>query len=113
MDNCIFCKIIRGEIPSKKVYEDADMLIIEDIHPQAKLHYLLIPKKHYADIIEMPDKEAAILGKCFKTLASLTDKLGLQNGFRIISNKGADGCQSVGHLHIHVLGGQKLSERMG
>lgn len=112
MDNCIFCKIVKGEIPSAKVYEDEDMIIIKDLNPQAPVHLLLIPKEHYANIVEMSDAQAQTLAKCLKKLATLTDKLGLQNGFRLVSNKGEDGCQSVGHLHIHILGGRKLSDTM-
>lgn len=112
MDNCIFCKIVKGDIPSAKVYEDEDMIIIKDLNPQAPVHLLLIPKEHYANIVEMSDAQAQTLAKCLKKLSTLTDKLGLQNGFRLVSNKGEDGCQSVGHLHIHVLGGRKLSDTM-
>lgn len=112
MDNCIFCKIVKGDIPSTKVYEDDDMIIIKDLNPQAPVHLLLIPKEHYANIIEMTDNQAQTLAKCLKKLSTLTDELGLQNGFRLVSNKGEDGCQSVGHLHIHILGGGKLSDSM-
>lgn len=112
MDNCIFCKIVKGDIPSSKVYEDEDMIIIKDLNPQAPVHLLLIPKEHYANIAEMSDAQAQTLAKCLKKLSTLTDKLGLQNGFRLVSNKGEDGCQSVGHLHIHILGGTKLSDTM-
>ena len=112
MDNCIFCKIVKGDIPSTKVYEDEDMIIIKDLNPQAPVHLLLIPKEHYANIVEMSDVQAQTLAKCLKKLSTLTDKLGLQNGFRLVSNKGEDGCQSVGHLHIHILGGAKLSDTM-
>ena len=112
MDNCIFCKIAKGDIPSAKVYADEDMIIIKDLNPQAPVHLLLIPKEHYANIVEMSDKQAQTLAKCLKKLSTLTDKLGLQNGFRLVSNKGEDGCQSVGHLHIHILGGRKLSDTM-
>ncbi|MCM1306834.1 MAG: histidine triad nucleotide-binding protein [Bacteroides sp.] len=112
MDNCIFCKIIKGEIPSAKVYEDEDMLIINDVNPQAKIHYLLLPKEHYANIIEMTDAQAATLARCIKKLSAMTDKLGLQDGFRLVSNKGENGCQSVEHLHVHILGGEKLSDTM-
>ena len=111
-NNCIFCKIIAGEIPSKKFYEDDDMLIIADIAPQAKKHYLLLPKKHYANIVEMSEEDAATLAKCLKKLGELTDELGLEGGFRLVSNKGENGYQSVDHLHIHILGGEKLSEKM-
>lgn len=112
MNNCIFCKIVKGDIPSAKVYEDEDMIIIKDLNPQAPVHLLLIPKEHYANIVEMSDAQAQTLAKCLKKLSTLTDKLGLQNGFRLVSNKGEDGCQSVGHLHIHILGGRKLSDTM-
>lgn len=112
MDNCIFCKIVKGDIPSSKVYEDEDMIIIKDLNPQAPVHLLLIPKEHYANIAEMSDAQAQTLAKCLKKLSTLTDKLGLQNGFRLVSNKGENGCQSVGHLHIHILGGTKLSDTM-
>ncbi len=112
MDNCIFCKIVKGDIPSAKVYEDEDMIIIKDLNPQAPVHLLLIPKEHYANIVEMSDAQAQTLAKCLKKLSTLTDKLGLQNGFRLVSNKGENGCQSVGHLHIHILGGTKLSDTM-
>lgn len=112
MENCLFCKIIRGEIPSAKVYEDEDMYIFKDINPQAPIHLLLVPKQHFANILEMTDEQAAILGKCLKKLSTLTDELGLSGGFRLVSNKGADACQSVEHLHIHILGGEKLSETM-
>lgn len=112
MENCIFCKIANGEIPSTKLYEDDDMVIIKDLNPQAPVHLLLIPKKHYADIVEMSDTDAQTLARCVKKLSALVDDLGLTNGFRLVSNKGADGCQSVNHLHIHVLGGTRLSEKM-
>lgn len=112
MSDCIFCKIANGEIPSTKLYEDEDMIIIKDLNPQAPVHLLLIPKEHYANIIEMSDAQAQTLAKCVKKLSALTDQLGLQNGFRLVSNKGEDGCQSVGHLHIHILGGAKLSDLM-
>ena len=112
MDNCIFCKIVKGDIPSTKVYEDDDMIIIKDLNPQAPVHLLLIPKEHYANIIEMTDSQSQTLARCLKKLSTLTDELGLQNGFRLVSNKGEDGCQSVGHLHIHILGGGKLSDIM-
>ncbi len=111
-NNCVFCKIIAGEIPSKKLYEDDDMVIIADVNPQAAKHYLLLPKKHYANIVEMSEDDAIILGKCLKKLSTLVDELGLKDGFRLVSNKGENGCQSVNHLHIHILGGEKLSEKM-
>ena len=88
------------------------MLIIKDINPQAKIHYLLLPKEHYANIIEMTEEQAVKLGKCLKTLSQIANDLGLQGGFRLVSNKGTDARQTVGHLHIHILGGQLLSDKM-
>ena len=81
-------------------------------HDVLGVHLLLIPKEHYANIIEMTDSQSQTLARCLKKLSTLTDELGLQNGFRLVSNKGEDGCQSVGHLHIHILGGRKLSDTM-
>ena len=112
MENCVFCKIVKGDIPSTKVYEDDDMIIIKDLNPQAPVHLLLIPKEHYANIVEMTDAQSQTLAKCIKKFSTLIDALGLENGFRLVSNKGEDGCQSVGHLHIHILGGSKLSDTM-
>lgn len=112
MNDCIFCKIIRGEIPSTKVYEDEDMLIIKDIAPQAPVHLLLLPKQHFANIIEMSDEQAQITARCIKKLSAMTDELGLSGGFRLVSNKGADACQSVEHLHVHILGGAQLADKM-
>lgn len=112
MDNCIFCKIIKGEIPSTKIYEDDDMLIIKDVNPQAPIHYLLLPKEHYANIVEMSETQAQTLARCVKKLSGMVDELGLQDGFRLVSNKGKNACQSVEHLHIHILGGKKLSDGM-
>lgn len=112
MKDCIFCKIIAGEIPSKKTFENEDMIIIKDISPQAKLHYLLIPKKHFKNIAEFSLVDGELLTRCLKVLATLTDELGLQNGYRLVTNKGEDGRQSVDHIHIHILGGEKLSETM-
>ncbi|MDR0751888.1 MAG: HIT domain-containing protein [Christensenellaceae bacterium] len=113
MQNCIFCKIIEGKIPSTKVYEDDDIIIIKDIAPQAKIHLVLIPKEHYANILEMTESQSLILGRSFKKLSTIVNDLGLSDGFRIVSNKGYNGCQSVDHLHIHILGGEKLTEKFG
>lgn len=109
---CVFCKIINNEIPSKRVYEDDEMIIINDLNPQAPIHYLTIPKEHFSSITEMNEKQASILGRCLLKLGKMTDQLGLSDGFRIVSNKGENGCQSVPHLHIHVLGGKKLDDKM-
>ena len=110
--DCIFCKIIKGEIPSARVYEDENMIIIKDIAPQAKYHYLAIPKKHFADVTEMSDEDAVLVGNMLRKIGELAPSLGLSGGFRLVSNKGADAMQSVPHLHIHILGGEKMSDKM-
>lgn len=109
MEDCIFCKIIRGEIPSERYYEDEDMIVIKDIEPKAKLHYLCIPKTHFALLSEMDGEKAELLKRCFEKIAALQEKLGLRDGYRIIVNQGENGGQSVRHLHIHLLGGEKLT----
>ena len=108
MNNCIFCKINKGEINSKKYYEDEDFFIIADINPKAKLHYLMIPKHHYALISEQNEKDVETLGKMLNKLSKLAKDLGLQDGYRLIINQGENGGQEVPHLHVHVLGGEKL-----
>lgn len=112
MENCIFCKIIAGDIPSERVYEDEKMIVIKDIHPQAPVHLLMIPKTHYKDVTELDDQTAVTLGECFLTLGRHIDEFGLQDGFRLIVNKGEAAGQTVGHLHVHILGGTKMSEKM-
>ena len=110
--DCVFCKIIAGDIPSTRVYEDEDFIIIRDIAPQAKCHYLAIPKKHFADVTEMTAEDAVLVGTMLRKIGELAPSLGLSGGFRLVSNKGADAMQSVPHLHIHILGGEKLSDKM-
>ena len=110
MENCIFCKIIAGEIPSPRLYEDEKMIIIRDIEPKAKLHYLCIPKTHFAFLSEMDEERAETLKYCFEKIAVLQTELGLQDGYRVIINQGDNGGQTVRHLHIHLLGGEKLSD---
>ena len=109
MDNCIFCKIIKGELPSKKFYEDDLMIIIQDVNPRAKKHYLAIPKRHYKLFSEMTDVDAVHLGACVRKIAELAPSLGLENGYRVIVNQGDDAEQTVPHLHLHLIGGQKLT----
>ncbi|MBR1746658.1 MAG: histidine triad nucleotide-binding protein [Clostridia bacterium] len=110
--DCLFCKIIAGEIPSTRVYEDEDCILIKDINPQAKIHYLLIPKGHFEDIGDIAHKDPDLLSRCLSKITALADSLGLEGGYRLVTNKGKNGCQSVKHIHIHVLGGEKLSEKM-
>ena len=110
MENCIFCKIIKGDIPSKKVYEDEEMMIIHDVAPKAKLHYLCLPKTHFALLKEMDDTKAAIVARCLQKVSKLEKDLGLEDGYRVIINQGENGGQTVHHLHIHLLGGEKLAD---
>lgn len=112
MENCIFCKIIKGEIPSDIVYSDDECIVIRDIAPQAPTHLLMIPKEHYATVVELNENRAAVLGRCMEKIGKLAVELGLTDGFRIIMNQGEDACQTVKHLHVHVLAGKKLSEKM-
>ena len=112
MENCIFCKIIKGEIPSQTVYSDDECIVIRDIAPQAPVHLLMIPKDHYATVLELNEKRAEVLGRCMSKIGNIARQLGLDDGFRIIMNQGDDACQTVKHLHIHILAGKKLSEKM-
>ena len=110
MENCIFCKIIAGEIPSPRLYEDDKMIVIRDIAPKAKLHYLCIPKTHFALLDEMDEVRAETLKYCFETIAKIYKDLGLEEGYRVIINQGVNGGQTVAHLHIHFLGGEPLGD---
>lgn len=105
---CVFCKIIKGEIPSEKVFEDDDCIIIKDINPKAKIHLLLIPKVHYALLNEQTELDAITLGKLLQKFSLMAGDFGLSGGFRVIINQGRDGGQEVGHLHVHILGGEQL-----
>jgi diadenosine tetraphosphate (Ap4A) HIT family hydrolase len=107
--DCIFCKIIAGEIPATKIYEDNDMIIIKDIEPKAKNHFLCIPKSHFKFLKDMNKEQAAQLIKCFEKIPLLENELGLKKGYRLIINQGDDAGQSVHHLHIHILSGQKMN----
>lgn len=113
MNDCIFCKIANGSIPSQKVYEDDVMIVFKDINPQAKIHLLAVPKKHFADVTELAEKSPETLTHIFKVIAEKKDEFGFKNGMRVITNVGENGCQSVKHIHIHILGGEKLAEKMG
>ena len=110
--DCLFCAIIKGDIPSKKVYEDDYCYAFLDINPQAKVHCLVVPKEHIASANEINAENAAVVAHIFATIPSIARTLGLENGYRVVTNIGEDGCQSVKHLHFHVLGGEKLSENM-
>ena len=108
MENCIFCKIIAGEIPSAKVYEDDEVVIFKDIAPLAKILLLCVPKEHFAYLTELDEARTAVLGRALKKIAELAPSLGLSDGYRLVVNQGESAGQSVKHLHIHILGGERL-----
>ncbi len=110
--DCLFCKIIDGTIPSAKVYEDEKIYAFKDINPQAKVHVLVIPKLHIDSMDCVNRDNAEYVKHIFLKIPDIAKSLGLTNGYRLISNCGADGCQSVKHLHFHILGGEQLPERM-
>ena len=110
--DCIFCKIIAGEIPSNKIYEDEDIYAFRDIAPQAPVHIIVIPKKHICCANEINAENSGYIAKIFEKIPEIAKSEGLENGYRIVNNCGDDGCQSVKHLHFHILGGKKLAEKM-
>lgn len=112
MENCLFCKIIDGLIPSSKVYEDEKILAFRDINPQAPVHVLVIPKTHIACVDEINEENADIVAYIFAHIPSIAKKAGITDGYRVISNCGPDACQTVPHLHFHILGGAPLAEQM-
>ena len=105
MDDCIFCKIVRGEIPSRKVFEDDDIFAFHDIHPQRPVHFMIIPKLHIATLYDAVPAHQAVLGKILVRAGELARNEGLAEGFRTIINTGLIGGQEVYHLHVHILGG--------
>ena len=110
--DCLFCKIIKGEIPSKKIYEDEYCYSFADINPQAPHHYLVVPKNHIPSADAVSAENSSVIAHIFEVIPKIAKLSGIENGYRVITNVGEDGCQSVKHLHFHVLGGKKLSERM-
>lgn len=110
--NCLFCKIIAGEIPSKKVFENENIYAFYDIAPQAPVHILVIPKAHIESVDGITAENSAIVAEIFENIPIIAKAAGIENGYRVISNCGDDACQSVHHLHFHILGGAKMSERM-
>ena len=110
MENCVFCKIRKGEIPSTKLYEDEDFMIIKDINPQAKVHLIAIPTSHVSEIAMMTEEGTALLGKIMGKISHMQEELGITNGYRLVINQGEDGGQTVNHVHIHILGGEKLKD---
>ena len=112
MSNCLFCKIIAGEIPSTKVYEDDTVLAFRDIAPQAPTHVLVIPKNHIGSVAEVTAENSAVVAHIFEVIPQIARAEGLENGYRVVSNCGADAGQTVHHLHFHILGGKTLALEM-
>jgi histidine triad (HIT) family protein len=110
--DCIFCKIVRGEIPSRKVYEDDDMLAFHDINPLAPVHFMIIPKRHVDSLAHVGSEDAPVLGRMFAKAGELARAQGSPDGFRTIVNTGRIGRQDVYHLHIHIIGGPDPLPRM-
>ena len=113
MENCLFCKIAAGIIPSTKVYEDETVLAFRDIAPQAPTHILVIPKAHIGSVADVTPGNSNVVAHIFEVIPAIAVKEGLTNGYRVVSNCGPDAGQTVQHLHFHILGGKKLSESMG
>lgn len=110
--DCLFCKIINGEIPSKKVYEDEQIIAIHDIEPQAPIHVLVIPKEHICCADKITKENSSVVAHIFEIIPQIAKELGLENGYRIVNNCREDGGQTVLHLHFHILGGKKLNTNM-
>ena len=113
MSDCLFCKIIAGYIPSAKVYEDEMIYAFRDIAPMAPVHVLVVPKLHIPSADGVNAENSAYVARIFESIPKIAASEGLSNGYRVITNCGEDGCQSVKHLHFHILGGKKLPDQMG
>ena len=113
MDNCLFCKIIKGEIPSSKVYEDDEILAFRDINPLAPVHVLVIPKKHISSLNDLQTEDEAVVGRIYTVINKIAKQENVfESGFRVVVNCGEDGGQEVQHLHFHLIGGKKLGIKL-
>ncbi len=112
MENCLFCKIINGEIPSAKVYEDEHVYAFRDINPQTPTHILVIPRKHFDSLNMIDAATDTELAACLRAIRLIAQQEKLEKGYRVVSNCGPDACQSVPHLHFHILGGTQMADRM-
>lgn len=110
--NCLFCKIIAGDIPSNKVYEDETVFAFRDIAPQAPTHILLVPKVHMDSVNAVTAENSSVVAHIFEVIPQIAQAEGLENGYRVVSNCGADAGQTVNHLHFHILGGKQLALEM-
>ena len=106
--DCLFCRIVAGEIPSERVYEDDEVIAFRDIHPQAPTHVLLVPRRHVADVDTLEDDDAGLLRALFAAVRRVAEQERLAKGYRVVTNVGAEAGQSVFHLHLHLLGGRRL-----
>lgn len=106
--DCLFCRMAQGEIPTDKVYEDEEMLIFRDISPQAPLHLLAVPKKHISSASQIQPEDAALVGRIFVQIPQVLESCDLEQGYRVVTNVGSYGGQSIGHLHFHILGGRPM-----
>lgn len=113
MEDCVFCKIIDGKIPSEKVYEDENVLAFKDINPVAPIHILVIPKKHIEKIIDVKEEDSYLIAEIFKAINKIVKELNIEeDGFRVIANCGRDGGQEVMHIHFHIIAGRKLGTKI-
>ncbi len=113
MDNCIFCKIIKGEIPSEKVYEDDEIIAFKDINPAAPIHILVVPKKHIETLLDIKEEDNYLISKIFAIINKIAKQIGIEkNGFRIIANCGKDSGQEVMHIHFHLLAGKTMGPKI-
>lgn len=112
MNDCLFCKIIAGDIPSNKVYEDEHVYAFRDINPQAPVHILIVPKEHVCCVDAITAENSALVAHVFEAVPQIAKAEGLTGGYRVINNCGQDGGQTVMHLHFHLIGGEKLSEKI-
>lgn len=110
--DCLFCAITKGDIPSTKVYEDDKILAFRDINPQAPTHVLVIPKEHIPSVDGIDSNNSSVVAHIFECIPKIAKAEGLTNGYRVVSNCGDDACQSVKHLHFHILGGKQLADSM-
>ena len=113
MEDCVFCKIIKGEIPAQKVYEDSEIIAFEDINPAAPIHILIIPKKHIETLMEIEEEDTMLMGKIIQVAKKVAKKLGVEErGFRLIANCGPDSGQEVMHIHFHLLAGRHMGPKI-
>jgi histidine triad (HIT) family protein len=111
--NCIFCKIVANQVPSKRVFEDEELVVFHDINPAAPVHLLVVPKEHFATLDDAQPRHQALLGRMVLMSSRLAREHGAVNGYRVVVNNGPDGGQEVAHLHLHVLGGPRPWSRLG